>query len=150
MINAITIPFNIVEFQKYPYGGIYFIYNSSNILLYIGQTNNISYRLSNYYRKQTHLCFTDASKVEILRVDNDKERKLKEKELIRKYLPPMNYSCTGGLSQRCKSKKRDNIKCCVSLDKDIYDKIKDIGETEDRSFSQQVNKILKDFLKEKR
>ena len=40
-------------------------------------------------------------------------------------------------------------KTSISLDKDIYDKIKSIGENEDRSFSQQVNKILKDFLSKK-
>jgi len=43
----------------------------------------------------------------------------------------------------------EKIKTSISLDKDIYEQIKIIGEKEDRSFSQQVNKILKDFLKEK-
>ena len=41
------------------------------------------------------------------------------------------------------------VKTSISLDKDIYDKVKAIAEREDRSFSQQVNKILKDYLKEK-
>lgn len=41
------------------------------------------------------------------------------------------------------------IKTSISLDTDVYKLIKAIGEKEDRSFSQQVNKILKDFLKEK-
>jgi hypothetical protein len=40
----------------------------------------------------------------------------------------------------------EKVKTSISLDKDIYNKIKSIGENEDRSFSQQVNKILKDFL----
>ncbi|WP_346935332.1 toxin-antitoxin system protein [Clostridium sp.] len=43
----------------------------------------------------------------------------------------------------------EKVKTSISLDKDIYEQIKTIGENEDRSFSQQVNKILKDFLKEK-
>lgn len=43
----------------------------------------------------------------------------------------------------------EKIKTSISLDKDIYDKIKNIGESEDRSFSQQVNKILKDFIKDR-
>lgn len=43
----------------------------------------------------------------------------------------------------------EKVKTSISLDKYIYEKIKGIGEKEDRSFSQQVNKILKDFLKEK-
>lgn len=43
----------------------------------------------------------------------------------------------------------NKIKSSISLDKDVYEKIKKIGQAEDRSFSQQVNKILKDFLKEK-
>jgi predicted CopG family antitoxin len=43
----------------------------------------------------------------------------------------------------------EKIKTSISLDKDIYEKVKTIGDEEDRSFSQQVNKILKDFLKDK-
>ncbi|MDM8310795.1 toxin-antitoxin system protein [Clostridium cadaveris] len=43
----------------------------------------------------------------------------------------------------------EKTKTSISLDKDVYDKIKEIGENEDRSFSQQVNKILKDFLSKK-
>ncbi|EJR56204.1 hypothetical protein IIM_01296 [Bacillus cereus VD107] len=41
------------------------------------------------------------------------------------------------------------IKTSISLDKEIYEKIKAVGEQEDRSFSQQVNKILKEFLANK-
>jgi metal-responsive CopG/Arc/MetJ family transcriptional regulator len=41
------------------------------------------------------------------------------------------------------------IKTSISLDKDVYEKIKAISEQEDRSFSQQVNKILKDYLAKK-
>ena len=40
----------------------------------------------------------------------------------------------------------DKTKTSISLDKEIYEKIKKIGKSEDRSFSQQVNKILKDYL----
>lgn len=40
------------------------------------------------------------------------------------------------------------FKTTVSLDSEVYEKIKDIGEKEERSFSQQVNKILKDYLKQ--
>lgn len=43
----------------------------------------------------------------------------------------------------------EKIKTSISLDKEVYDKIKSIGENEDRSFSQQVNKILKVFLSSK-
>jgi predicted DNA-binding ribbon-helix-helix protein len=43
----------------------------------------------------------------------------------------------------------DKIKTSISLDKEVYEKIKDIGKTEDRSFSQQVNKVLKDYLANK-
>lgn len=43
----------------------------------------------------------------------------------------------------------EKIKTSVSLDKDIYEKIKVVGEDEDRSFSQQVNKILKEYLANK-
>lgn len=40
----------------------------------------------------------------------------------------------------------DKIKTSISIDKDIYDKIKLVAEKEDRSFSQQLNKILKEYL----
>ena len=39
------------------------------------------------------------------------------------------------------------VKTSVSLDKEVYEKIKEISEQEERSFSQQLNKILKDYLK---
>ena len=38
------------------------------------------------------------------------------------------------------------FKTTVSLDSEVYEKVKAIGEDEERSFSQQVNKVLKDFL----
>ncbi|HEY5576221.1 MAG TPA: toxin-antitoxin system protein [Clostridiaceae bacterium] len=41
----------------------------------------------------------------------------------------------------------EKVKTSISIDKDVYDKIKELGEKEDRSFSQQINKILKDYLK---
>ena len=40
----------------------------------------------------------------------------------------------------------DKTKTSISLDKDVYKKIKEIAEKEDRSSSQQVNKILKDYI----
>lgn len=41
----------------------------------------------------------------------------------------------------------EKIKTSISIDKDVYNKIKQISEKEERSFSQQLNKILKDYLK---
>ncbi len=43
----------------------------------------------------------------------------------------------------------DKTKTSVSLEKEVYEKIKVIGKNEDRSFSQQVNKILKEYLTNK-
>ena len=40
----------------------------------------------------------------------------------------------------------EKIKTSVSLDKNIYEQIKEIAEKEDRSFSQQLNRILKEFI----
>ena len=40
----------------------------------------------------------------------------------------------------------EKVKTSVSLDKDIYKQIKEIAVKEDRSFSQQVNRILKEFI----
>lgn len=39
------------------------------------------------------------------------------------------------------------IKTSISLDESVYEKIKELGIKEDRSFSQQVNNILRDFLR---
>lgn len=41
----------------------------------------------------------------------------------------------------------EKVKTSISLDKNVYDKIKAISDKEDRSFSQQVNNILKEFLR---
>lgn len=41
----------------------------------------------------------------------------------------------------------EKVKTAISLDKEIYDKVRNISIKEDRSFSQQVNNILRDFLK---
>lgn len=40
----------------------------------------------------------------------------------------------------------EKVKTSVSLDKDIYEQIKEIARKEDRSFSQQVNRILKESI----
>lgn len=40
----------------------------------------------------------------------------------------------------------EKVKTSISLDKDVYDKIKEVADNEDRSFSQQVNRILKEYL----
>lgn len=41
------------------------------------------------------------------------------------------------------------VKTSISIDSEVYEKVKAIGEKEDRSFSQQLNKILKDYIEEK-
>ena len=41
----------------------------------------------------------------------------------------------------------EKIKTSISLEKNVYDKVKAISDKEDRSFSQQVNNILNEFLK---
>ena len=40
----------------------------------------------------------------------------------------------------------EKIRTSVLLDKYIYEQIKEIAEKEDRSFSQQLNRILKEFI----
>lgn len=40
-------------------------------------------------------------------------------------------------------------KVSITLDSDIVEKIKQIAEEDDRSFSQLINKILKDYINEK-
>ena len=40
----------------------------------------------------------------------------------------------------------EKIRTSVLLDKNIYEQIKEIAEKEDRSFSQQLNRILKEFV----
>ncbi len=41
----------------------------------------------------------------------------------------------------------EKVKTSISIDKDVNDAVAKIAEKEDRSFSQQLNNILKDFLK---
>ena len=38
------------------------------------------------------------------------------------------------------------VKTSISIDEDIFEKIKVISDNEDRSFSQQLSKILKEYL----
>ena len=40
----------------------------------------------------------------------------------------------------------EKVKTSISIDKDIFENIKLLGDKEDRSFSQQLNKILKQYL----
>ena len=42
------------------------------------------------------------------------------------------------------------IKVSITLDSEIIDEIKDLAEEDDRSFSQYVNLVLKEYLKEKK
>lgn len=137
------IPYDEPLFKNIKYGGVYFIYAKEK-LLYIGQSNNIGSRLIAYMRKQTHLSFDNATHVKIIKSNEMNERKQLESTLIKKYLPPLNYAGTGGKSERCRAviKKKP---VAISLDKDVYEKIKELAKSEDRSFSQQVNKILKDL-----
>lgn len=41
------------------------------------------------------------------------------------------------------------MKVSISLDEDVIEKIKKLAENDDRSFSQYINLVLKDHLKEK-
>ena len=41
----------------------------------------------------------------------------------------------------------EKTKTSISIDKDVNDAVAKIAEEEDRSFSQQLNNILKDFLR---
>jgi len=41
------------------------------------------------------------------------------------------------------------LKTSISIDEELYEKLKEIADKEDRSFSQQISNIIKDFLKEK-
>lgn len=40
----------------------------------------------------------------------------------------------------------EKVKTSISLDKSVYDDVKELSENEDRSFSQQVNRILKEYI----
>ena len=40
-------------------------------------------------------------------------------------------------------------KVSITLDNDVVEKVKQLAEADDRSFSQLINKILKDYLNEK-
>jgi len=38
------------------------------------------------------------------------------------------------------------IKTSISIDEDMYDKLKAIGEKEDRNFSNQISKLVREYL----
>lgn len=40
-------------------------------------------------------------------------------------------------------------KIAITIDEEVYKKIKQISSIEDRNISSQINKILKDFIKNK-
>jgi len=42
----------------------------------------------------------------------------------------------------------EKTKTSISIDKDIFERIKELASKEDRSFSQQLNKILKEYLED--
>ena len=46
--------------------------------------------------------------------------------------------------------KQLKIKVSITLDSEIIDEIKALAEEDDRSFSQYVNLVLKEYLKEKK
>lgn len=41
-------------------------------------------------------------------------------------------------------------KVSITLDEEIIDKIKELAEQDDRSFSQYINLVLKEYLKERK
>ena len=43
----------------------------------------------------------------------------------------------------------EKIKTSISIDKDLYEKLKEISDKEDRSFSQQISSVIKEYLKER-
>lgn len=45
-------------------------------------------------------------------------------------------------------KQTNKDKRSITLDNDVAEAIEKIAEKEDRSFSQQINKILKDYIKQ--
>jgi len=41
------------------------------------------------------------------------------------------------------------VKTSISIDEELYEKVKEIADKEDRSFSQQINSMIKEFLRER-
>lgn len=41
------------------------------------------------------------------------------------------------------------VKISISIDEDLYAELQKIAENEDRSISQQINKLIRDLVKEK-
>jgi len=41
------------------------------------------------------------------------------------------------------------IKTSISIEKDLYDKLKGISNNENRSFSQQISNVIKEYLKDR-
>lgn len=45
-------------------------------------------------------------------------------------------------------KQFNKVRTTITLDPEVYEYIQSVAEKDDRSVSQQINKILKDFIKE--
>lgn len=46
-------------------------------------------------------------------------------------------------------KQFNKIRSTITIDPEVFEYVKALAEKEDRSVSQQINKILKDYIKEK-
>lgn len=47
------------------------------------------------------------------------------------------------------SKQFNKVKLSITLDIEVHEYVQKLAEDDDRSLSQQINKILRDFIKEK-
>ncbi len=43
----------------------------------------------------------------------------------------------------------NKLKISITIEKELYDQVKELSEKEERNFSQQLSKMLKDHLKSK-
>jgi len=147
------VAFNMTDIQLLEgIGGIYFIFDGFGSLMYVGKTNNFGFRLKSYMGNSCHIgCdgIKNARIVKVVRIDNELARLEREKFYISTLIPPLNFTGTGGLSDRCIAKKisrPSRINVTITIDRDLHDKILKLSEKEKRSFSQQICKMAEDNL----
>jgi len=129
-------------------GGLYFLFDKYDNLLYIGKTKNFKQRLNNYFSDKWRTLssgFRDVSLVKIIKVDNELSRTEMEKQMILKLKPSLNTVHTLRNSEMRKKEIKVS-RVAISIDEELLKQIKDISIKENRNVSQQISKVMGDYI----
>lgn len=137
---------------------IYIIKNSINNKVYIGQTTmKLERRLYNHCISSTSLG-KDIQKYGknnfFISLLDDSASNMDELTDIEEYYINKYNSISDGYNSRHSSKscfknKPHKSSIAITIDEELYSKLEELSNEEDRTISGQINKILKDYFKEK-